>query len=132
MPLLPPATHPIRPPPVAATDDGGAPGRAASERVSEARYATKTAWPPGSNVRRYRATGVQAARRHPGEVAARRRRWMTAHFKMSSIRRATPAHTIGAGAFRAARIPIRTPAVAATGYGRRNWPRRLAVRAERD
>jgi hypothetical protein len=50
-------------------------------------------------ARRTRATGVQAARRRPGEVAARRRSW---------ARRLPPA-----------RIPLRAPAVAATDHGRR-------------
>jgi hypothetical protein len=61
----------------------------------EARYATQPRQPEVIG-RRNRAAGVQAVRRHPGEVGARR-------------------HGYG----RLPRIPIRAPAVAATDYGRR-------------
>src|ERR1022692_2726886 len=67
-PFRPPRI-PLRAPAVAATDSGRrAAGRAAGERVREARYATQPRH--GSIVRRTCATSVQAARRHAGEVAA--------------------------------------------------------------
>jgi hypothetical protein len=65
--------------------------------------------PSGSIARRNRATRVQAARRHPGGVAGRRRS--------------------GCGALRAPRIPIRAPAVAATEHGRRAPGRAAGKRA---
>jgi hypothetical protein len=65
------------------------------------------------------ATGVQAARRHSGEVAARRRSWMAARRQSGTPSAAAPRHAMDAGAPRPARIPLRAPAVAATDHGRR-------------
>ncbi len=63
----------------AATDSG----RLAQERAAGSGCA-KRVMPPGPAIRilplrRNRATGVPAACRHPGEVAARRRFWMVRH-----------------------------------------------------
>ncbi len=64
---------PPRPPPPAAPDHG----RRAAERAGGHQAARSvlchSTRPPGSIARRTCATGVHAARRHPGEVSARRR-----------------------------------------------------------
>jgi hypothetical protein len=95
----PPAAHPH--PPAGGRSDGPQAGAPGSDRrgigLREARYATQ----PGQPVVIARctcATGVQAARRHPGDVAARRHSW---------TRRA----------LLPARIPLRAPAIAATDDG---------------
>jgi len=76
-------------------------------------------------ARRNCAAGVpaQAAQRRPGEVAARRRCWIKARI-LDAIRRPAASRSLTPGTSRPARIPIRTPAVAATDNGllRPNWP----------
>src|ERR1035438_738334 len=110
---LRPPRVPIRPTAVAATEHGRrAAGRAAGERA-----ARSTLSQPEVTDRHY-AAGVPAARRHPGEVAARRRSPLT----RTNIGRHPPTGTgpiMDAGTSRPPRIPIRPPAVAATGDGRR-------------
>jgi hypothetical protein len=70
---FPPARTPICTP--GGRGDGArAAGRAAGIGLREERYATQRAHPEVI-ARRNRATGAQAARRRPGEVAARRRYW---------------------------------------------------------
>jgi hypothetical protein len=92
---------PVRMPAVAATDQrrrGDARSRASSagfghpeaiarrNRATGVQAAGSTLWPPNRAdfghpeviARRACATGAQAARRHRGEVGARRRSWMTA------------------------------------------------------
>jgi hypothetical protein len=99
-PKHPRRAHPQPPAAVAATDNGRlAPERAAGIGRREARHAMRPRrlWPSGSYRPRTGATGVPAARRRPGAVAA----------------------DVPGRSLRAARIPIRAPAVAATDCGRR-------------
>ena len=62
--------------------------------------------------------GVQTARGHPGEVAARRHSRMTACSQNGTPSATDAAQAMQTRAFRAACIPIRTPAVAAADDGR--------------
>ena len=64
----------------------------------------------GSIVQRNRATRGQAARRHPGAVAARRRSRIMARSKMARHPPPGIAQALDASAPCPARIPIRTPA----------------------
>jgi hypothetical protein len=99
--------------------------RAAGIGLREARYATQPGQPEVIALRTC-ATGVQAARRHSGEVAARRRSWMAARRQSGTPSAAAPRHAMDAGAPRPARIPLRAPAVAAPDHGRL-VPERAAV-----
>jgi len=117
-----PARIPIRAPVVAATDDR----RRASERGASTGCA-KRLMPPNRSTRKSspgaRATGVQAARRCRGEVAARRRSWIRRDHSMARHPPTSPCRQWMRPAFRPPRIPIRASAVAsATTRGRRDGP----------
>jgi hypothetical protein len=87
--------------------------------VRSARYATPTR-AAGSHRPRNRATGMQAAPRHPGEVAARRKSVAHAHdYRTPSGDRLRADRRCGA--LRPPRMPIRTRALTAPDHGWRNW-----------
>ena len=73
---------------------------------------------------RNRATGVQAARRRPGEVDARRRSWITRTRKMVRHQPTNPAQTMDAVAIRPVAHPH--PRAGGRGDGRRRGCSRCA------
>jgi hypothetical protein len=108
------ARIPIRPLALAATDNG----RLAPELARRRQPGRSALWLPNPAIRKLspsatapRACRHMAARRHPGEVAARRRSRITAHSKLVRPPPTDTAQIMDAGACRTARIPIRPPAV---------------------
>ena len=80
--------------------------------------APNTAGHQEGTARRTRAKGAQAARQHPGEVAARRRPWMRRAGKLHAIRQPAPPQIMDAAPSRIA-YPHSARAVAATARGGR-------------